>query len=529
MSEMPTRIVLTGFMATGKTSVGRELARLLGYSFADTDAMIEAQSGMSIADIFADPGEEHFRQLELELCEELLGRKYVVIASGGGTVLDPQRRELLCQHSLVANLHAGRHILIERIRDDQSRPLLFTENIEKRIDELLSTRSSVYNLAKIQIDTGFQSPQEAALELYGHIAEPAYIKLEAQVLSPVLIEQGLLRNPERLHALLPESGRVFLLSDDNVMPLHGDALAEAITETGRNVRWLTVPPGEDSKSLARLETVLGFLADNRAGRDSLLLGLGGGMITDLAGLAASLYMRGIRLLQFPTSLMGMLDAAIGGKTAVNFHKTKNLIGSFHLPDCVACDPQALATLPDRELRSGLAELVKYDMLSGELIEATAAEYSPASRGVASVLERCIRRSALQKCQLVSSDYREEGERKLLNFGHTIGHALESLAGDGLLHGEAIGLGMLCACRIASERGMAQTDNEALIRSALEQCRLPVSTELPEPAAILKLMRLDKKNRAGEIRMVLPLKPGQLVHDVPVDPAQIAQSLEAIRK
>lgn len=529
MSELPTRIVLSGFMASGKSSVGRELASLLGWHFVDTDALIEEQTGLSIARVFADQGEEHFRELELALCEELAERRYVVIASGGGTLLDDERRELLCRDSLVANLSAGRHTLIERIRDDVSRPLLFTQDIETRIDELLAARASVYDMAGIQIDTGFQTPVEAALELHRHFAEPICILQDGKLRSPVLIESGMLRNPARLEALLPRQGRVFLLSDDNVMPLHGDALAESITETGRNVRWLTVPPGEGSKSLATLEIVLNFLADNRAGRDSLLIGLGGGVITDLAGLAASLYMRGMRLLQFPTSLMGMLDAAIGGKTAVNFHKTKNLIGSFQLPEYVVCDPVALGSLPDRELHCGLAELVKYDLLSGELIEATAADYSPASRGVAKVLERCIRRSALQKCELVSTDFREQGERKLLNFGHTIGHALESLAAGELSHGAAIGLGMLCACRVASERGVTKADNEMLIRSALEQCRLPITTELPEPGATLKLMRLDKKNRRGEIRMVLPVQPGEMLIDIPVPDEAIIKSLEAIRK
>ncbi len=528
MPELPTRILLTGFMGSGKSSLGAELARLLGYSLVDTDALIEERSGQGIPEIWEAQGEAHFRQLELELCRELADRQQLVIASGGGTVLDEERRKLLYSGSFVVNLHADRETLIRRIRDGGGRPLLFTQDIAARIDELLSEREAVYALADMQLDTGHGNLALSALLVLEELGGPSCILQGSQLLSPVLVEEGLLRSPARLDALLPASGRVFILTDDNVHPLHGDALSETIAHTGRQARWLSVPAGEGSKSMEKLGIVLKFLADNRAGRDAVLIGLGGGVVTDLAGLVATLYMRGISLLQFPTSLLGMVDAAIGGKTGINFHSAKNLVGSFLLPDYVACDPAALETLPQRELHCGLGEVVKYDMLSGEIGAALERDYAPASRGKPAVLRELVLRCSRQKCRLVSSDFREQGERKFLNFGHSVGHALESLSAGTLSHGAAVGLGMLCACRIAADSGLARADNEALVRQALVECRLPVSMELPDASAILELMQLDKKNRRGEIRMVLPLQPGELLHDIPVANEAIEQSLEAIR-
>ncbi|MCB1187716.1 3-dehydroquinate synthase [bacterium] len=529
MPELPRRILLSGFMGSGKSSVGRELAGLLGYRFADTDAMIVERTGMEIPRIWELHGEGRFRELELECCRELADAQYVVIASGGGTVLDPQRRELLARGSHVVNLTADLECLLNRIESEGGRPLMFTDDIEERIEGLLAEREPVYRIADQRVDTSYLDPLFAARQIAWHFGEPRLVEPGDGSLSAVHVLPGLLRDPVRLDALLPPQETVFLLTDELVMELHGDALAEALAIADREVRWLSLPRGESSKSLEHLQIVLSFLAENRANRDSLLLGLGGGVVTDIAGLAASLYMRGISCVMLPTSLMGMVDAAIGGKTAINFGNAKNLVGSFHLPLCVACDPTVLATLAQRELRCGLAEVVKYDMLSAAIDEDQSAAYSAASRGDIAALTQLVERCSLQKCSVVSSDFREQGERKLLNFGHTIGHALEALSEGLLTHGEAVGLGMLCACRIAEGNGMAQADNEAIVRRALEQCRLPVEHELPEPAAILSLVKLDKKNRSGQIEMVLPVRPGELMHGIPVERDELIESLEAIRR
>ncbi|MEZ5338022.1 MAG: bifunctional shikimate kinase/3-dehydroquinate synthase [bacterium] len=528
MPELPDRILLTGFMGSGKSSVGRELARLLGLAFVDTDEMVASRSGMSIPELWERFGEERFRELELECCLELSSARHVVIASGGGTVLDPWRRELLSRGSHVVNLSADVESLLNRIESQGHRPLLFTADIENRITELLAEREPVYRLASHQVDTSYVSPAYCARQIAWYFGEPRVVEPEEGRYSPVHVIHGLLRDPLRLDALLPEGRRVFLLSDDNVMPLHGEPLCEALALADREVHWLSLPAGESSKDMQGLQRVLSFLAESRAGRDALLIGLGGGVVTDLAGLAASLYMRGIRLLLLPTSLMAMVDAAIGGKTAVNFGGAKNLVGSFHLPDCVACDPRALATLPAAELHCGLAEVVKYDMLSGVIEDAPAADYAPASRGDLPALTRLVERCSLQKCELVSADFREQGPRRLLNFGHSVGHALEALSEGTLSHGAAVGLGMLCACRIAEENGMAQADNEAILRRALAQCRLPEASVLPEESAILGRMQLDKKNRAGGLRMVLPVRPGEVMYDIEVSKAEVLSSLEAIR-
>jgi 3-dehydroquinate synthase len=250
------------------------------------------------------------------------------------------------------------------------------------------------------------------------------------------------------------------------------------------------------------------------GRDSAVIALGGGVVGDLAGFVAATFMRGIPVIQIPTTLLAMIDASIGGKTAVDTLAGKNLVGAFHAPAGVLVDPQALATLPLRELRAGLAEALKHGVIADEPYLSAVASSAPgllsAGGSTSDSMFSLIVRSIEIKADIVSRDEREEGLRKLLNFGHTIGHAVELISGYSLLHGEAVAIGMALESELAEQIGLAQTGTAATVSNALHSAGLP--TALPSGSdgdAVMEAMRSDKKGRSGRTMFALPLRIGEM--------------------
>ncbi len=319
---------------------------------------------------------------------------------------------------------------------------------------------------------------------------------------PILIGSGLLGDRERLRRLAP--GRhVLIVTDRNVAPHHLAPVAAAFS--GHATRGLVLPPGEQEKTLARFGELMQALADMQASRDVTVVALGGGVIGDLAGFAAACWMRGVRLLQIPTTLLAMVDSSVGGKTAVDLPAGKNLVGAFHQPGAVVADLDTLRTLPERELHAGLAEVLKYGAIGDrgffDWID-THAKALLARDPV--VLGEAIAVCCRHKAAIVARDETEQGERALLNFGHTFGHALETAIGYGrLLHGEAVAIGMVCAARLSAALGRAAADDAERLVALLQRLGLP--TELPEaiePQALLPLMRLDKKAVSGQSRLIL---------------------------
>jgi len=287
----------------------------------------------------------------------------------------------------------------------------------------------------------------------------------------------------------------------------------------KDVRSVVIPAGESEKNLARFAEILDALAAQRASRDVTVIALGGGVIGDLAGFAAACWMRGVRLVQLPTTLLAMVDSAVGGKTAVDLPAGKNLVGAFHQPSAVFADIDTLATLPERELRAGLAEVVKY----GAIFDARFFEWIETNAEAllsrdADALGEAVLRSCKHKIKVVARDETERGPRALLNFGHTFGHAIETEAGYGtLLHGEAVAIGMVLAARLSGELGRSPLLDSARLAGLLAHFGLPI--ELPEglsAEALLERMRLDKKAVSGQLRLVLWTRLGRAVmaDDVP---------------
>ena len=336
------------------------------------------------------------------------------------------------------------------------------------------------------------------------------------------VGSGMLERGAALAAPLLAEKRIFVITDTTVAALHAARLEQGFAAAGIAVHRLTLPPGEATKSWDELGRLLDRLLDFRPERRSVLLALGGGVIGDITGLAASLLLRGVDFIQAPTTLLAQVDSAVGGKTAVDARQGKNLIGSFHQPRLVLCDLEALATLPARERVAGYAEIVKYGLLGDPGFFAwceTAAETLLA--GDAPALAHAVAESCRAKARIVGADEREAGQRALLNLGHTFAHAFETAAGygDALLHGEAVGYGMCLAFDLSVALGLCPAADAARVRRHIAAVGLP--TRLPqgpwEVERLIATMAQDKKARGG-LTFILARGIGQafVAHDVPPD-------------
>jgi 3-dehydroquinate synthase len=319
---------------------------------------------------------------------------------------------------------------------------------------------------------------------------------------PIWIGAGLLAQPERWRESI-RGHHVLLISDENVAPLYAATVAGALGD--RATSRIDFPAGELSKSFEACEAIFDALAEMGASRDATIVALGGGVIGDLAGFAAACWMRGIAFVQIPTTLLAMVDSSVGGKTAVNLPQGKNLVGAFHQPRAVVIDTSTLSTLPDRELRSGIAEVVKYGAIGDADFFAWLESNADALLARdANALAHAIAVSCRQKSGVVARDETEQGERALLNFGHTFGHALEAVAGYGqLLHGEAIAIGMCLAAKLSATMDHASGQDGDRLRALLQKFGLP--TDIPagvDVDAVIAAMRLDKKNVSGRLRLIL---------------------------
>jgi len=349
------------------------------------------------------------------------------------------------------------------------------------------------------------------------MSEPLRIDVElAARRYPIWIGAGLLEQPGRWRDAI--GGRhVLIVSNDVVAALYLDRVVAALG-ADRSVATLVVPDGEAHKTLASAARIFAALADLKASRDATIIALGGGVIGDMAGFAAACWMRGIAFVQIPTTLLAMVDSSVGGKTAVDLPQGKNLVGAFHQPRAVVIDTNTLATLPEREVRAGLAEVVKYGALGDAPFFAWLEANADALSGRdPQALMHAIETSCRSKAGIVARDETEQGERALLNFGHTFGHALETACGYGaLLHGEAIAIGMVLAARLSSQLGRAAADDTQRLQVLLSRFGLP--TALPagsDAQRLLDLMRLDKKNVSGRLRLILwrGIGHAQVVPDV----------------
>jgi 3-dehydroquinate synthase len=319
---------------------------------------------------------------------------------------------------------------------------------------------------------------------------------------PILIDAGLIGRSGVLERYVPADD-VLIVSNTSVAPLYLPALAAGLG-AGRRLLEVILPDGEAHKTLANVARVLDALVANRFGRDCCIVALGGGVVGDLAGFTAACYQRGVALVQAPTTLLAQVDAAVGGKTGVNHPGGKNLIGAFHQPEAVLSDTATLATLPPRELRAGLAEVIKYGLIcDAEFFAWLEAHLPQLLAGESAALAHAVRRSCEIKAGIVGRDEREQGERALLNLGHTFAHALESATGyREWLHGEAVAAGLVMAAEMSHACGLLEAADAARVRSLVQRAGLPTRIPAVAPGTALEHMRIDKKVKGGRIRLVL---------------------------
>jgi 3-dehydroquinate synthase len=325
--------------------------------------------------------------------------------------------------------------------------------------------------------------------------------------SRIVLETGLLASV-REHIDLAVH-RAVIITDSNVGPLHAAAAVDALS--GLDPVVLTMPAGEEHKTRDTWARLTDELLALGAGRDTLIVALGGGVVGDVAGFVAATYLRGVPVVQVPTTLVAMIDAAIGGKTGLDVPAGKNLVGAFHAPTLIAIDPSLLATLPARELRAGMAEAIKHGVIRdaayfAQLRDAAPALIEPAA-ATSDAMRQLIARSVAIKSEVVNNDPREKGERKILNFGHTLGHAVEAASGYALRHGEAIAIGMVLEAQLGELLGVTAAGTSDAIRDAVTRAGLPVRTDLPA-VDLLARTQTDKKKAAGQVEYALPARLGQ---------------------
>ncbi|HHW02395.1 MAG TPA: 3-dehydroquinate synthase [Thermoanaerobacterales bacterium] len=327
---------------------------------------------------------------------------------------------------------------------------------------------------------------------------------------PIFIERGILGKIGKIVREHFSGRKILVITDSNVVDLYARQLAAGLEDEGFQTFVDVVPAGESSKSLGRAEDLYNAALDYRLDRKSAILALGGGVVGDLAGFVAATYMRGIGFIQVPTTLLAQVDSSVGGKVAVNLPRAKNIVGAFYQPKMVIIDPDTLLSLPEREFAEGLAEVIKYGIIRDEDFFRWLEQYTENLRQNTTGLVHSIKRSCEIKAEIVSEDEVENGLRMILNFGHTVGHALETVFGYGtLLHGEAVALGMVFEAKIALHRGLIDERTflriEGLVKSAVPK-GLP---HRPDPDSLIESMSLDKKNLNEKITFILPERLGRV--------------------
>ncbi len=534
-------IILIGMMGAGKTTVGKQLAKHLGKTFVDSDEEIQRRTGVTIPHIFDVEGEAGFRQRESAVLEELMQRRDIVLATGGGAVLSPLNRSILRQGGLVVYLKSSVHDLWQRTRHDHNRPLLQTADPRAKLQELYEQRDPLYaEIADILMPTGKQSVQVLLLRLQQRldtVQNPIQTKDQdfmqtltvglAERSYPIHIGNGLLDRPELLLPYLPRK-RTVIVSNTTVAPIYLDRLSSGLIQHGIQVESIILPDGEQYKNSDSLNTIYDALLKTRSERTTPLIALGGGVIGDITGYAAATYLRGVPFIQIPTTLLAQVDSSVGGKTGINHPLGKNMIGAFYQPQIVLSDSATLNTLPDKELRAGIAEIIKYALIRDlsflEWLETNMEKLLSRDKAA---LQYAIARSCENKAEVVGADERESGERALLNLGHTFGHAIENGMGYGVwLHGESVAAGTIMAADLSQRLGWITAQELIRVRTLFERAGLPTVAPKLGAEKYLQLMGLDKKVADGKMRFVLLKSLGNAVMTADVPQTLLGQTLEA---
>ncbi len=562
-------IYLVGFSGTGKSTIAKLVGAQLGWKVFDLDHVIAERAGMTIPLIFEREGEPGFRLREAEALREVSADGAFVVATGGGAAVRAENRRVMASRGWVIalegrpeTLHARIQLQLKQADPDAIRPMLDAVYPLDQVRALKHSRQPVYALADWTVHTDRLTPGQVAAEvlrarnLLEETTEPAAgadvtatpirHSLSPDLPPPIVVAAGpwpyqAVVGWNHLHSLgahvrrlLPRARQVAAVTDAATWGRLGERVRGSLQEAGLEVHAREVDPSERVKTLAQASALYDWLLDLRLQREDVVLIIGGGAIDDLGGFVASTYMRGLPLIKVPTSLEGMVDTAIGGKSALNHKQAHNLVGTFHHPRLAWVDAALLHDEPERQRRAAFAEVVKYAMLEtslmpGEAIGSSLLEQVERHVPELLALDRqvllpVIARCVALKAQVVAADERDMGQlRILLNYGHTVGHALETATGYGMLHGEAVAIGMAVEARLAVLLG--QIDESLEIRQGDLLGRFGLPTRLPAMPVerLFAHVRHDKKVLGGSPRWILPCGVGRAAVSV-VGEEQLRQAL-----
>jgi shikimate kinase / 3-dehydroquinate synthase len=499
-------------MATGKSTVGRLLAKKVGRPFVDLDERITGRLGMSIKEYFAREGESAFRAVEQSELLALFGASGLtapVVALGAGALLGRETRLHVLERAVVVALEAKPAEVARRAGSHSGRPLLEGPNAEQRAATLLAERALVYAESHARVATDGRRPEAVAEDVLA-VWQRNPIAVAAGA-SSYAVEVGRGIVAERLGDLARGASQALLVTDENVVPRHGPVARAALSGLLTADAEVVLTPGEIHKHIGSVERIWRTALNAGCDRKSVFVGLGGGVATDITGFAAASFMRGVRWLGVPTTLLAMVDASVGGKTGVDLDQAKNAVGAFHQPSGVLCDTELEATEPERGYVSALAEVVKTAVIGDpamlDLLEREAARVRARDQDLVGEL---VRRSISVKARIVSMDERESGLRAVLNLGHTVGHALESHAGlERLTHGEAVSLGLVAALRIGQTLGHTPAALGERVTRLLGELGLPVDLSREPLREAAELLGHDKKRAGKHLKFVVAYEPGRV--------------------
>lgn len=531
---LPSRIFFTGFMATGKTRLAELTAAALGYRYLDTDSLVVRKTEREISQIFAEDGEAYFRQLELQVLTEISHEDKVVVSLGGGTLTQDAAASIVLQSGFLIGLWADPETILERVNRHDDRPLLSgLSNEEKlaKIKSMLKEREHIYAKARFQFKSSNDIPHHT-------LVHSIISRLELECIEPVRVELGARSYniyidedlSEQLEAALEQSGapkQCIIITDTNLREAQRDFLRVMYRQLGK-CRIFYFRPGEEEKNLGSINRLLTFLIKYKFDRKTTLVAFGGGVVGDMVGFAAAIFLRGVPFIQVPTTMLAMVDSSVGGKTGVNHRFGKNLVGAFHQPRSVIISISVLKTLSETEYLSGLAEVIKYACIWDAsffdyLLEHRDAILARDPNHLKSIVHRCCN----IKAEVVGKDEKETDLRAILNYGHTFGHALESLSHyQGLPHGHGVALGMLVAGRLSTLLGMWSSEQEQRQLDLISAYHLPTKYKVDREYA-WDIMGNDKKVDDGNRVFILPLKIGEVRKVKNPDQALVHQAWDAI--
>jgi 3-dehydroquinate synthase/shikimate kinase/3-dehydroquinate synthase len=520
-------VVLVGFMGAGKTTVGHIIAERLGQPFVDSDVLIEQRLGRAIRDIFTTEGETYFRQLEHVTVTDLVRGPEAVIALGGGAVEDPRSRAVL-RNARVVYLRVSYDEAMSRVQSDEFRPMLHRPDL----DEVYKRRLPVYeDLSVLTVDTDGRRPDAVALDVLSELTRlPSTPPGSSSVfVTPVggtyyaHIGPNLIDHVGDLLPPLPEVERGLIIEASEDADVAAK-VAEQLAGAGVPAHRVALPDTQASKTFQSVEQLANVLADHAIHKDDLIVAVGGEAICDVAGFVSSTFNRGMKLCLIPTTLVGQADSAVGGKNAINLDRWRNLVGTIHQPVVVISDIEVACANAERGFRAGLAEIAKHALISpSDLLAHLTGALGPIVTRDPDAVRRAATRSVEIKADIVSRDEREQGDRVVLNYGHTFAHAIELIRGtDTDDQGEAVALGMMAAAHLAFRQDRIPGTVVEQHRRLLTGLGLPTRGEFRLEDMQQAWMR-DKKYRHG-VRFVVLNELGRPEGGVTADAATLDGAL-----